>query len=139
MWRYSYNLRGLYETPALAESDFKIDRPAAAQVIDAARRSGATLLDEFQSKQILSAYGIPVSRTLTAATSQAAVEVADAIGYPVVVKLFSRTLTHKTDVGGVKLNLLDRRAGRRCLRGNSPGRQPRPRANRISRASPCSR
>ncbi len=51
----------------------------------------------------------PSPRPLTAATSQAAAEAADAIGYPVVVKLFSLTLTHKTDVGGVKLNLMDRR------------------------------
>jgi acetyltransferase len=108
MWRYSENLRALYETPALAESDSGIDRAAAAKVISFARISGATLLDESQSKQILSAYGIPVSRTLTAATPQAAVAAAERIGYPVVVKLFSRTLTHKTDVGGVKLNLSDR-------------------------------
>jgi acetyltransferase len=109
MWRYSYNLRALYETPALLDGDSNIDRSSATQIIDAARASGRTLLDEFQSKQILSAYGIPVSKTLTAATSQAAVEAADQIGYPVVVKLFSLTLTHKTDVGGVKLNLLNRR------------------------------
>jgi acetyltransferase len=108
MWRYSYNLRALYETPALLDGDSNIDRSSATQIINAARASGRTLLDEFQSKQILSAYGIPVSKTLTAATSQAAVEAADQIGYPVVVKLFSLTLTHKTDVGGVKLNLLNR-------------------------------
>jgi acetyltransferase len=109
MWRYSYNLRALYETPALADRDSNIDRSTAARIIDTARRSGSTLLDESQSKEILSAYGIPATRTITAATSQAAVEAADQIGYPVVVKLFSRTLTHKTDVGGVKLNLIDRR------------------------------
>ena len=50
-----------------------------------------------------------MTRTITAATAKAAVEAAYQIGYPVAVKLFSRTLTHKTDVGGVKLNLLDRR------------------------------
>ncbi|MGD0462211.1 MAG: bifunctional acetate--CoA ligase family protein/GNAT family N-acetyltransferase [Tepidisphaeraceae bacterium] len=108
MWRYSYNLRALYETPALADIDSNIDRSAVAQIIDTARKSGGTLLDEYQSKQILSAYGIPVAPTLTAATPQAAVKAADEIGYPVVVKLFSLTLTHKTDVGGVKLNLWDR-------------------------------
>jgi acetyltransferase len=108
MWRYSYNLKALYETPAQADVDINIDRPAAAKIIDAARKSGTTLLDEFQSKQILSAYGIPVAKTVTATTPQAAVKAADEMGYPVVVKLFSLTLTHKTDVGGVKLNLADR-------------------------------
>jgi acetyltransferase len=108
MWRYSRNLRALYETPALADADSNIDRSTVASIIDEARTTGRTLLDEFQSKQILAAYGIPVARTLIAQTSQAAVEAADQIGYSVVVKLFSRTLTHKTDVGGVKLNLSDR-------------------------------
>jgi acetyltransferase len=108
MWRYSYNLRALYETPVLGDGDSTHDRSAASQIINAARTSGRTLLDEVQSKQILSAYEIPVVKTLTAATSQGAMEAADEIGYPVVVKLFSLTLTHKTDVGGVKLNLSDR-------------------------------
>jgi acetyltransferase len=109
MCRYSYNLKALYETPALADGRSDQNRPAATEIIEAARKTGRTLLDESQSKEILAAYGIPVSRTLTAATSQAAVEAADKIGYPVVVKLFSHTVTHKTDVGGVKLNLIDRR------------------------------
>jgi acetyltransferase len=109
MWRYSSNLRSLYETPALAEGDSNIDRAAAAAIINTARSSGRTLLDEFQSKRILAAYGIPITQTLTASTAREAIEAADALGYPAVVKLFSQTLTHKTDVGGVKLNLQDSR------------------------------
>lgn len=110
MARYSYNLRALYETPVMDEGDSHIDRAAASGIVIAARATGAVLLDEFQSKRLLSAYGIPVTKTLTAQSPQAAMEAADEIGYPVVVKLYSHTVTHKTDVGGVKLNLTDRRS-----------------------------
>ncbi|HLK46880.1 MAG TPA: bifunctional acetate--CoA ligase family protein/GNAT family N-acetyltransferase [Bryobacteraceae bacterium] len=107
MWRYSYNLRGLYETPAMAEDsgDWVPDRKSAEQLIRKTREAGRTILSEFDSKQVLSAYGIPVARTLIARTEAEALEAADAIGYPVVLKLYSETITHKTDVGGVQLNL----------------------------------
>jgi acetyltransferase len=109
MWRYSYNLRGLYETPALAEGQ-EVDplaRRQAANIIETARGQGRVLLNEFESKQILSHYGIPTVETHIARTEDAAVECARALGYPVVLKLSSETITHKTDVGGVKLNLAD--------------------------------
>ena len=109
MCRYSYNLRRCTKRRRLQTViPISIVRPPRL-IVSAARNSVRTLLDEFESKKILSAYGIPVTRTITAATAKAAVEAAYQIGYPVAVKLFSRTLTHKTDVGGVKLNLLDRR------------------------------
>ena len=65
MWRYSYNLRGLYETPALAE-DGELDphsRPQAENIIETARSQGRVLLNEFESKQVLSHYGIPTVET----------------------------------------------------------------------------
>ena len=65
------------------------------------------LLNEFESKQILSHYGIPVVETQIARSEDAAVACARDLGYPVVLKIFSETITHKTDVGGVKLNLED--------------------------------
>ncbi len=66
MWRYSYNLRGLYETPTLGEDNRKeVDRTSAENIIGTARASGSTLLDEFQSKKLLAAYGIPVVETVT--------------------------------------------------------------------------
>ena len=104
MWRYTDNLRGLYETPTLAEVD-NVAPDRASAIVESARREGRTLLDEYESKQLLSAYAIPVARTEIAGTVDEAVRAADAIGYPAVVKLFSHTITHKTDVGGVKLNL----------------------------------
>jgi acetyltransferase len=114
MWRYSYNLRGLYETPALADGE-PHDRDKAARLIDDVRRSGRTLLTEVESKQLLSIYGIPIVETRVASNEAAAVELAERIGYPVVLKLHSETITHKTDVGGVQLNLLDAAAVRRAF------------------------
>ena len=109
MWRYSYNLRGLYETPALAEGG-ELDpdsRHQAENIIETARSQGRVLLNEFESKQILSHYGIPTVETRIAPTEDQAVSCARDLGYPVVLKIFSETITHKTDVGGVKLNLED--------------------------------
>jgi acetyltransferase len=108
MWKYSYNLRGLYETPTLADDDgHGEDRSAAAHIIEEVRESGRTILTENESKQLLRAYGIPVVQMTLAATEDEAIAAADDIGYPVVLKLNSATITHKTDVGGVRLNLVD--------------------------------
>jgi acetyltransferase len=109
MWRYSYNLRGLYETPTLAEGG-ELDphaRGQAEDIIATARSQDRVLLNEFESKQILSCYGIPTVETRIARGEGEAVSCAHALGYPVVLKIFSDTITHKTDVGGVKLNLED--------------------------------
>jgi acetyltransferase len=108
MWRYSYNLKGLYETPALpqhAEAD--VQRGKAGSIIQQARQSGRTILTEYESKQLLKAYDIPTVDTRIAITEPEALQAADEIGYPVVLKLHSLTITHKTDVGGVQLNLRD--------------------------------
>jgi acetyltransferase len=114
MWQYSYNLRGLYETPMLADWDGKPDRGLAEQIVAQAHQAGRTLLTEVESKQVLAAYGIPVVETKIAASEEEAVRGAEAIGYPVVLKLLSETITHKTDVGGVQLNLADAQAVRRA-------------------------
>ena len=117
MWRYAYNLKGLYETPSLPhQADAALQRDTAAQIIQRVRDSGRTLLTEFDSKQLLASYGIPVVETRLAATEQEAVMAATEIGYPVVVKLHSLTITHKTDVGGVMLNLHDAEAVSRAFK-----------------------
>ncbi|HYO08860.1 MAG TPA: bifunctional acetate--CoA ligase family protein/GNAT family N-acetyltransferase [Tepidisphaeraceae bacterium] len=105
MYRYTYNLRGLYETPALGGDDDRAASERAGAIVSRARDEGRALLDEHESKQLLAAYGIPTARTEVARTEDEALLRAADIGYPVVLKLFSRTITHKTDVGGVKLNL----------------------------------
>ncbi|MCC6805676.1 MAG: GNAT family N-acetyltransferase, partial [Anaerolineae bacterium] len=109
MWRYNYNLRSIYETPILpADSNNETpDRAQVESVIKQALAEGRTILTEYESKQVLSAYYIPTVSTQLAADADAAVAAAEKIGYPVVLKLNSRTITHKTDVGGVQLNLQD--------------------------------
>ncbi|HUH96774.1 MAG TPA: acetate--CoA ligase family protein, partial [Anaerolineales bacterium] len=109
MAHYSENLRSLYETPMSAgEANHDgLDREGAAQIIKTVRDSGRTILTEFESKQLLAAYGIPIVETRIAKSKDQAVKAADAMGYPVVLKLHSETITHKTDVGGVQLNLKD--------------------------------
>jgi acetyltransferase len=73
--------------------------------VTSARKNDRTLLTEYESKQLLSAYGIPTIATSIATSDREAVEIADRLGYPVVLKLHSETITHKTDVGGVQLQL----------------------------------
>jgi acetyltransferase len=108
MWRHAQNLEQLYQTPLPSDSDeAPVDRAKARAIIDRALQSGRRLLDEFESKQVLAAYAIPVVSTRPASTEDEAVAKATEIGYPVVLKLRSSTITHKSDVGGVALDLRD--------------------------------
>jgi acetyltransferase len=118
MWRYNFNLHGLYETPTLVESlePEGASRSRAAEVIDKARSRGRVLLTELESKQILSYYGIPTVETRAAKNEDEGVTNASEIGYPVVLKVLSETITHKTDIGGVKLNLQDEQSVRSAFR-----------------------
>ena len=107
MWQYADNLKALYQTPELPQDSatWAPDRNLVKNIIAGSRADGRTILTEFESKQVLAAYGIPVAKTIIAASSADAVKAADEIGYPIVLKLYSETITHKTDVGGVQLNL----------------------------------
>jgi acetyltransferase len=106
MWQSQSNLRTLYETPSLTDDDGAgPDREKAKEIIDHARKTGRDLLTEAESKQLLAAYGIPTTPTLIATKAKEAGKMAAELGFPVVVKLHSETVTHKTDVGGVILNL----------------------------------
>ena len=109
MWRYTYSLRGLYETPTLTEHSEpeNVSRNQVKQIIQNARSHGRVLLTEVESKQLLSLYGIPTVETRVAASEDEAAGLASELGFPVVLKVFSQTITHKTEVGGVKLNLQD--------------------------------
>jgi len=107
MWRYTYNLRSIYETPRLATQNGAVDRDRAGELIENVRHAGRAILTEYESKELLAAYGIPTVETRLARAAEEAVEIAEDIGYPVVLKLDSETITHKTDVGGVRLSLGD--------------------------------
>ena len=114
MWRYSYNIRGLYETPVATDQP-EAGEPTRRKVDEILRRvanSGRTLLTEIESKEILTLYGIPTVPTTLARSQEEAVAAARKLSFPVVLKVHSETITHKSDVGGVQLNLEDEDAVR---------------------------
>ena len=77
----------------------------AAGIIEEARKQGRTLLTEIEAKQLLEDAGVPVSPARLATSADEAAKMADGLGYPVVLKIVSPQITHKSDVGGVALNL----------------------------------
>jgi len=95
--------------------DSALQRENAEAIIQRTRATGRTILTEFESKKLLSAYGIPTVETRIALSEEEALKAADEIGYPVVLKLYSLTITHKTDVGGIQLNLRDPEAVTRAF------------------------
>lgn len=95
----------LQETPPSLPSDFHSDPQAARNIIAKVLADGREMLTELEAKAVLRAYAIPVVATEMAKDAAAAVESAGAIGYPVALKILSRDITHKSDVGGVTLNL----------------------------------
>ncbi|MCP9926290.1 GNAT family N-acetyltransferase [Cyanobium sp. CH-040] len=122
LWRYSDNLRGLYETPALLpESEESaagaqvVGHAAATPVLEQALAEGRELLSALETRQVLASYGIPVLETRLARTAAAACEAAEAIGYPVAVKLQSPALSPRSDVGGVGLDLASAEAVERAF------------------------
>jgi acetyltransferase len=107
MWKYSENLKRLYETPRKEDTKPEeiIHLNEAKKLIQQVRSEKRTLLTEFESKKLLSLYHIPTVETKMAKTSDEAVKFSNEMKYPIVLKLLSETITHKSDVGGVKLNL----------------------------------
>jgi len=109
MWSYQYRLKALYETPDLPEDNYEDapNRERVRAIIEGALGEKRTILTETESKQVLAAYHIPVTPIEVAETADEAVRIAERMGYPVVLKIHSKTITHKTDVGGVLLNIAD--------------------------------
>jgi acetyltransferase len=118
MWSYSSHLRALYETPAMTTSGANSGARLlkAKKLIARTLATGRTLLTEVESKELLSLYGIPSVPTRVARTADEATDYAAEFGYPVVLKVHSKTITHKTDVGGVKLDLPNVAAVRTAFR-----------------------
>jgi acetyltransferase len=109
MWRYADSLRALYETPVPSADpdDLASGRSKAGKLIESVKNAGRTILTEAESKELLACYSIPTVVTKIATTEAQAAKLAVEIGFPTVLKLYSETITHKTDVGGVQLNLKD--------------------------------
>ncbi len=105
--RFRRNREILTQVPAAAAGEFRADIAAARDAIDGALRSGRTELSEPEAKRVLAAYGIPVVPTEIATDPKEAAALAERIGFPVVLKILSHEITHKSDVGGVVLDLDD--------------------------------
>ena len=112
---YARNLRVLHETPRDIPMAFTLDRKRLRGVFDTILTEGSEILSENLSKAFLEAYEIPTTKPHLARSADEAVEIAKRVGYPVVLKIHSPQITHKTDVSGVALNLGDGGAVRRSF------------------------
>jgi acetyltransferase len=108
--RYRRNQQLLMQVPPAAPPERETDREAARALVHACLASGRELLSEPESKALMAAYGIPVVETRSVKTVGEAVQVAIEIGFPVALKILSPDVTHKSDVGGVALDLADQHA-----------------------------
>ncbi|OGD44363.1 hypothetical protein A3K69_07710 [Candidatus Bathyarchaeota archaeon RBG_16_57_9] len=96
--------------PELGPPEFKdIDRGAAREILDAVRRDGRSVLFPHEAVAVVEAYGVSAPASKLAKDAEEAVMHAEAIGYPVVMKIVSPDIMHKTDIGGVELNLTNPR------------------------------
>jgi acetyltransferase len=107
MVNYRRNQELLMETPPSIPEQFLPATQAARWIIEAALTAGRDLLTEPEAKAVLSAYGLPVVETRTVTDEEEALIAAGDLGYPVALKLLSRQISHKSDVGGVALNIED--------------------------------
>ncbi|HUN53411.1 MAG TPA: GNAT family N-acetyltransferase [Candidatus Sulfotelmatobacter sp.] len=114
MAEYRRSQELLMETPPAAAEDFVPDTAAARAIFARALDAGRIVLTEPEAKAVLAAYRIPVVRTLQAADGEAAVRQAEALGFPVALKILSPDISHKSDVGGVALDLEGPNAVRRA-------------------------
>ncbi|MBI5834720.1 MAG: bifunctional acetate--CoA ligase family protein/GNAT family N-acetyltransferase [Armatimonadetes bacterium] len=105
MVKFNRNQELLMQTPDSVPEEFTPATATARLVIQSAMASGRDMLTEAEAKAVLAAYGIPIVETQIASSPVSAVTVADSIGYPVAIKILSQDITHKSDVGGVALNL----------------------------------
>ncbi len=104
--QYKRNQELLMETPASAPEQFDVDMPSTRIVIDKALADGRGWLSEYEAKEVLRAYGIPCVQTVTAASPAEAERAAKRLGGRIALKILSPDITHKSDMGGVALNLL---------------------------------
>jgi acetyltransferase len=95
----------LMETPASLPAEFQADVAAARKVVDAVLAEGRTLASEPEAKSVLAAFGVPVVETRIACDVDEAVAHAERIGFPVALKILAPQLSHKSEVGGVALDL----------------------------------
>jgi acetyltransferase len=102
---YGRNREVLYETPRDVPLEFSLPSLKRQTLFPSDSGAAHDVLSEVNSKSLLQAYGIPVTQALVAHSEQEVLDASSQVGLPVVLKVFSPDITHKTDVGGVELNL----------------------------------
>ncbi|MCD6306069.1 MAG: GNAT family N-acetyltransferase [Deltaproteobacteria bacterium] len=103
MVQYAKNMTSLMEIPPRLTRNMVFEREKVRSLLEQAPEKG--FMPESDAREVLLGYGLPVIRTQTAKTEEEAVRVARDMGYPLVMKLHSPDITHKTDAGGIRLDL----------------------------------
>jgi acetyl coenzyme A synthetase (ADP forming)-like protein len=93
------------ERPLPEFEAFDVDRERVAHIFEQVRADGRLQIGDAEARAILEAYGIPIPASKLCKTPEEAVAFAEGIGYPVVMKIASPDILHKTDIGGVRLNI----------------------------------
>jgi acetyl coenzyme A synthetase (ADP forming)-like protein len=104
-FRAMSDYRQVQQRPDPQYTTFDADKPAVQRVFDQIRSEERLSIGDFEARAIMTAYGLKIPESHIAATPEEAVQIAAKIGYPVVLKIASPDILHKTDVGGVKVNL----------------------------------
>ena len=92
-------------TPVLAVETFNVNRGKVAELLARTRAEGRVTMGDAEAREVLEAYGIPLPKSGIAENPDDAVRMAEEIGYPVVMKIASPDILHKSDIGGIKLNI----------------------------------
>jgi len=108
MYDYSRNLEILHETPSQIPKEFQPKKDESKKLIAEVLNDKRTVMTEFEAKQLLANYQIPVIKNGLAKTEEEAIAMVEEFGYPLVMKIASPDILHKTDVGGVILNILNK-------------------------------
>ncbi|MDZ7791647.1 MAG: GNAT family N-acetyltransferase [Xanthomonadales bacterium] len=114
---YRANQTALMEIPSEMPTSARMDPEAVSVVLERAGREGRTWLSEVEAKCVLSSYGIPTVETRRADSPEEAARLAAEIGFPVALKVISADITHKSDVGGVVLDLESEHAVQEAAEG----------------------
>jgi len=93
------------DRPPLVIEEFDVDQERVRRIFDEVRADGRQTIGDAEARDILQAYGIRIPASKLATTAEEAVEIAEEIGYPVVMKITSPDILHKTDIGGIKLGI----------------------------------
>jgi len=133
--RHARGVEMLQQIPPRLSTRIQVNRERAEEIIQNGLKYACGMLMETESKSLLEAYGIPMNPTSLATSSDQAVAIAERLGYPVVMKILSREISHKSDIGGVLLNVKTRESvenGFETLLNNAREKAPEALVNGVS-------